>query len=174
MEFGAQNVSSNNALNSQDVKCCNFLTGPKPHIGEVRGASLCLGDSLLAGTSGLCPGTAIWTALCRAAGTEHPPSPSVFISDRQIEVTEKFWSKREYSFTYGPAPGSRDGTKKKLWWHALRVLCRVYFTSGGQNRHSMYGAQASGLTARQQMSSGIINCNTVLHTSIQNLLEQPE
>lgn len=54
-------------------------------------------------------------------------------------------------------------------------VCTVLpFTSGGQNSHSMYGAQASGLTARQQMSSGIINCNTVQHTSIQNLLEQPD
>lgn len=125
MEIGAQNVSSNNALNSQDVKCCNFPTEPKPHIREVRGAYLCLGDSLLAGTSGLCPGTAIWTALCRAAGTEHPPSPSVFISDRQIEVTEKFWSKHEYSFTYGPAPGSRDGTKRKNFSDMLCVYCAV-------------------------------------------------
>jgi len=59
VDFGAQNVSSNKALNSQDIKCCNFLTGPKPRIGEMRGTYLCLGDSLVAGASGLCPGTAM-------------------------------------------------------------------------------------------------------------------
>ena len=170
MEFSAQNVSSNKALNSQDIKCCNFLTGLKPHIGEIRGAYLCLGDSLVAGTSGLRPGTAVWTALCKAAGTEHPPSLCVFISDRQIGATEKFRSKHECSFSYGPAPGSRDGTKRKKTSVTCSACTVLPFTSGGQSRYSVYGAQACGLTARQQMSSGNINCNTVQHRSVQTFL----
>lgn len=120
VEFSAQNISSNKVLNSHDTMCCNFLTGPRPHTWVRSEGPTCpwwqpcgLGLQV----------SALELQFEQLNLTEHQPSLCVFISDRQIEVTETFQSKHEYSFSYGLVPGSRGGMERKNFHDLFCLYC---------------------------------------------------